>query len=48
MKGPIDGETVVRIIDDYLISFFDRYLYEVGGAVLDDPPPDEVMLEFLP
>lgn len=48
LKGPIDGETVVRIIDEYLIAFFDRYLYEIGGAVLDDPPPDEVILEFLP
>ncbi len=48
LKGPIDGETVVGIIDVYLIAFFDRYLYEIGGAVLDDPPSEEVILEFLP
>jgi hypothetical protein len=48
LKGPIDADAVVQIIDDYLIAFFDRYLYEIGGAVLDEAPPAEVRIEFLP
>jgi hypothetical protein len=48
LKGPIAADTIVEIIDDYLIGFFDRYLYEIGGAVLDETPPVEVSIEFLP
>lgn len=45
LKGPIDGDRVLTILDDYLIGFFDRYLLRIGGAVLDDEPPPEVIIE---
>ena len=45
LKGPIEGNRVVSILDDYLVGFFDRYLLGVGGAVLDEPPPVEATLE---
>jgi predicted dienelactone hydrolase len=48
LKGPIASDRIIPIIDDYLVAFFDRYLYEIGGAVLDGNPPPEVSIEFLP
>lgn len=48
LKGPIPAHRVIPIIDDYLVGFFDRYLFEMGGAVLDEPPPPEVSLEVIP
>ena len=48
LKGPIPADRVIPIIDDYLTAFFDRYLFGVGGAVLDEPPPPEVTLEVIP
>ncbi len=48
LKGPIPADRVIPIIDDYLTGFFDRYLFGVGGAVLDEPPPPEVTLEVIP
>jgi pimeloyl-ACP methyl ester carboxylesterase len=48
LKGPIDSERVVPIIDSYLVAFFDRYLLGLGGSALDAPPPPEVELELIP
>lgn len=48
LKGPIESERVVPIVDSYLVAFFDRYLLGLGGAALDEPPPPEVELEFIP
>ena len=48
LKGPIDTERVVPIIDSYLVAFFDRYLLGIGGSALDAPPPPEVELELIP
>lgn len=48
LKGPIDTERVVPILDSYLVAFFDRYLLGIGGSALDTPPPPEVELELIP
>lgn len=48
LKGPIPPSRIIPIIDRYLVAFFDRYLYEIGGAVLDGEPPPEVSVELLP
>jgi predicted dienelactone hydrolase len=48
LKGPIETERVVPIIDSYLVAFFDRYLLGIGGSALDAPPPPEVELELIP
>ena len=38
LKGPIPSDRMQRIVDDYLVGFFDRHLLGVGGAVLDEAP----------
>ena len=48
LKGPIPSDRIVPIVDTYLTAFFQRYLLGTGGAALDEPPPAEVSLEFLP
>jgi dienelactone hydrolase len=48
LKGPIDTERLVPILDSYLVAFFDRYLLGLGGSALDAPPPPEVELELIP
>ncbi len=48
LKGPIDTDRVVPILDSYLVAFFDRYLLGLGGSALDAPPPPEVELELIP
>ncbi len=48
LKGPIPAERIFPIIDEYLVAFFQRYLFGVGGAALDDPPPSEVSIEVIP
>lgn len=48
LKGPIPGDRVVRILDDYLVGFYDLELLGVGGAVLTGEPPPEVDFEILP
>lgn len=47
LKGPIPGDRVIEILDRYLVSFFDRYLFELGAFSLDAPPPPEVDLEII-
>jgi hypothetical protein len=47
LKGPIPSSRIIPIIDRYLVAFFDRYLYEIGGAVLDEEPPPEISVELL-
>ncbi|MEX2424509.1 MAG: dienelactone hydrolase family protein [Acidimicrobiia bacterium] len=48
LKGPIDADRVIPIIDTYLTAFFQRHLMGTGGSALDESPPAEVSLEFLP
>jgi hypothetical protein len=48
LKGPIPAERVVPIIDTYLTGFFQRFLLGVGGTALDERPPSEVTIDFLP
>ena len=48
LKGPIPADRIIPILDEYLVAFFQRYLFGVGGAALDDPPPAEVTLEVIP
>lgn len=48
LKGPIPADRVLPIVDTYLTAFFQRYLSGDGGSALDEPPPPEVMVEFLP
>jgi len=37
LKGPLDGKRALRIIDDYTLAFFDRYLKAQSSALLDGP-----------
>lgn len=46
LKGPIPSDRMRRILDEYLVGFFDRHLLGIGGAVLDEAPRDDVMLEI--
>ena len=48
LKGPIPEDRIIPIVDTYLTAFFQRHLLGTGGAALDEPPPPEVSLEFLP
>lgn len=48
LKGPIESDRVVPLVEDYLVAFFDRHLLGIGGAALDDPPPSEVDFELIP
>lgn len=48
IKGPVPTTEVLRLIDTYLVGFFDRYLYRVGGVDLELPPPEGVELEPIP
>lgn len=48
LKGPIPSNRIIPILDEYQVAFFDRYLYQIGGAVLDDDPPVEIDVELLP
>jgi predicted dienelactone hydrolase len=48
LKGPIPADRVIAILDTYLVAFFQRHLLDAGGAALDERPPSEVSLEFLP
>jgi predicted dienelactone hydrolase len=37
LKGPLEGKRTLRIIDDYTLAFFDRYLKGKPSALLDGP-----------
>jgi hypothetical protein len=37
LKGPIDGNRVTEIINDYLLSFFDRTLRSIPLDLFEDP-----------
>ncbi len=45
LKGPIPSDRMQRIVDDYLVGFFDRHLLGVGGAVLDEAPRSDIIIE---
>jgi hypothetical protein len=46
LKGPIDGERVLGIINDYVVAYFDRYLKDVENDLLNGPSPDYPEVEF--
>ena len=37
LKGPLSGERVTRIIDDYGLAFFDQYLKQRPAPLLTGP-----------
>jgi hypothetical protein len=46
LKGPIDGELVLMIINDYAVAFFDEYLIGEETDLLDGPYPDYPEVTF--
>ncbi len=39
LKGPINGKRVTLIIDDYLLSFFDKTLKGISSGLFENPTP---------
>jgi len=37
LKGPLNGRRALRIVDDYTLAFFERYLKDQPSALLDGP-----------
>ncbi|HSJ28305.1 MAG TPA: dienelactone hydrolase family protein [Acidimicrobiia bacterium] len=48
LKGPISVDRIVPIVDTYLTAFFQRHLMGMAGTALDEPPPSEATVEYLP
>jgi pimeloyl-ACP methyl ester carboxylesterase len=46
LKGPIDGQRVLRIIDDYVAAYFDRYLLGIESPLLEGPSSEYPEVEF--
>ncbi|HTX91459.1 MAG TPA: hypothetical protein VMC09_09595 [Anaerolineales bacterium] len=46
LKGPINGKRVMMIVDDYSLSFFDRYLLGEPTTLLDGPSPQFPEVKF--
>ncbi len=46
LLGPIDGQRMVRILSDYVLAFFDKYLRGRDSALLDGPPARYPEVEF--
>jgi hypothetical protein len=46
LKGPIDGQRVLRIIDDYVVAYFDMYLLGIDRPLLDGPSSEYPEVEF--
>jgi predicted dienelactone hydrolase len=44
--GPIDGQRVVRILNDYTLAFFDQHLKGKEVPLLDGPSPDYPEVDF--
>jgi dienelactone hydrolase len=47
LKGPIPAGEIIRIIDRYLVGFFDVFLLDTGAAALDTASFDEVSVEVI-
>jgi predicted dienelactone hydrolase len=46
LKGPIDGERVLGIINEYVVAYFDRYLKDVENDLLNGPSLDYPEVKF--
>jgi predicted dienelactone hydrolase len=46
LKGPLSAERVTRIIDDYSLAFFDRYLKQQPAPLLDGPASSFPEVQF--
>lgn len=46
LKGPIDGQRVLRIINDYVVAYFDKYLLGIESPLLDGPSSEYPEVEF--
>jgi dienelactone hydrolase len=46
LKGPIDGERVLGIINEYVVAYFDQYLLDIGTPLLDGPSSEYPEVEF--
>jgi dienelactone hydrolase len=46
LKGPIDGERVLGIINTYVVAFFDQYLLQIESPLLDGPALEYPEVEF--
>jgi predicted dienelactone hydrolase len=44
--GKIDGNRCIRIINDYILNFFDKHLKGSNSILLDDPSPDYPEVDF--
>ena len=45
-RGKIDGNRCIKIINDYMLNFFDKHLKGNGSSLLDGPSPDYPEVEF--
>jgi predicted dienelactone hydrolase len=48
LKGHIPADRIVPIVDTYLTAFFQRHLMGMAGTALDESPPPEATVEYLP
>jgi len=46
LKGPIDGQRVLRIINEYTVAYFDEYLMGVESPLLEGPSSEYSEVEF--
>jgi hypothetical protein len=44
--GKIDGNRCIRIINDYILNFFDKHLKGSNSSLLDGPSPDYPEVDF--
>jgi hypothetical protein len=40
LKGPLDGQRALRVIDDYALAFFNQALKGEPSLLLEGPSPD--------
>jgi predicted dienelactone hydrolase len=40
LKGPLDGDQVLKVINTYTLAYFDRYFREESAPILEQPSPD--------
>jgi len=47
LKGPLNGQRVLRIVNDYTLAFFDEHLRTESSKLFDGPSPDYPEVEFI-
>ncbi len=45
-RGPLDGDRTLKIVTDYLLAFFDRYLKSEASPLLNGPSPEYPEVQF--